>query len=33
VMTARAEMLEARRLVAPGQRYEELVVVRGHAPA
>jgi release factor glutamine methyltransferase len=33
VMTARAEMLEARGLVAPGQRYEELVVVRGHAPA
>jgi release factor glutamine methyltransferase len=33
VMTGRAEMLEARGLVAPGQRYEELVVVRGQAPA
>lgn len=33
VMTARAAMLEGRGLVAPGQRYEELVVVRGRAPA
>lgn len=31
VMTARAAMLEARGLIAPGQRYEELVVVRGQA--
>jgi len=31
VMTARAELLESRGLVAPGQRYEELVVVRGQA--
>jgi release factor glutamine methyltransferase len=33
VMTARADMLEARGLVAPGQRYEELAVVRGQARA
>ena len=33
VMTARAAMLEARGLVAPGQRHEELAVVRGQAPA
>jgi len=33
VMSARAGMLEARGLLAPGQRYEELVVVRGRAPA
>jgi release factor glutamine methyltransferase len=32
VMTARAGLLEARGLIAPGQRYEELVVVRGRAP-
>jgi release factor glutamine methyltransferase len=33
VMTARADMLEARGLVAPGQRYEELAVIRGQARA
>jgi release factor glutamine methyltransferase len=33
VMTARADLLEARGLVGAGQRYEELVVVRGQAPA
>jgi len=32
VMTGRAGMLEGRGLIAPGQRYEELVVVRGRAP-
>lgn len=32
VMTARADLLEERGLIAPGQRYEELVVVRGQAP-
>lgn len=32
VMTARAELLESRGLVEIGQRYEELVVVRGHSP-
>lgn len=32
VMTERAGMLEARGVIAPGQRYEELVVVRGQAP-
>lgn len=29
VMTARAGMLEARGIIGPGQRFEELVVVRG----
>jgi release factor glutamine methyltransferase len=33
VMTARAGLLEARGVIAPGQRHEELVVVRGRAPA
>ncbi|HEX3622966.1 MAG TPA: HemK2/MTQ2 family protein methyltransferase [Acidimicrobiales bacterium] len=33
VMTARAGLLEARGVIQPGQRHEELVVVRGHAPA
>lgn len=32
VMTARAHLLEERGLIARGQRYEELVVVRGQAP-
>ena len=32
VMMARAHLLEERGLIAPGQRYEELVVVRGQAP-
>ncbi len=32
VMTARAQLLEARGVVDPGQRHEELVVVRGRAP-
>jgi len=32
VMSSRAAMLEARGLIAPGQRYEELVVVRAQAP-
>jgi len=32
VMTARAQLLEERGLVAPGQRYEELVVVRAQSP-
>ena len=30
VMTARAALLEARGLIEPGQRYEELVVVGAH---
>lgn len=29
VMSARAAMLERRRLIGPGQRWEELVVIRG----
>lgn len=33
VMTGRAGMLEGRGLVASGQRYDELVVVRGQATA
>lgn len=33
VMTARAAMLEERGVIAPGQRHEELVVVRGQRPA
>lgn len=32
VMTARAPLLEERGLIAPGQRFEQLVVVRGQAP-
>jgi release factor glutamine methyltransferase len=32
VMTSRAELLEARGVIEPGQRDEELVVVRGRAP-
>ena len=32
VMTARAGLLEERGLISPGQRHEELVVVRGQAP-
>jgi release factor glutamine methyltransferase len=32
VMSARAAMLEARGLIEPGQRDEELVVVRGDRP-
>lgn len=31
VMTARAHLLETRGLIAPGQRFEELVVVRGQS--
>src|SRR3954469_19039930 len=33
LLTARAPLLEARGLLAPGEREEELVVVRGAAPA
>lgn len=32
VMRSRATMLESRGLIGPGQRWEELVVVRGHKP-
>ena len=32
VMTSRAALLEARGVIAPGQREEELVVVRGQSP-
>lgn len=32
VMTSRAALLEERGVVAPGQRHEELVVVRGQSP-
>jgi release factor glutamine methyltransferase len=32
VMTSRAPLLEARGVIEPGQRHEELVVVRGRAP-
>jgi release factor glutamine methyltransferase len=33
VMRLRAAMLEARGLIQPGQRDEELVVIAAHAPA
>jgi release factor glutamine methyltransferase len=33
VMRGRIPFLEARRLVEPGQRHEELVVIRGDKPA